>query len=176
MGHLPQPKLVLELGADLEDLAKIPVRLPEMLAECQQYHMLVVRVQVIRVLRSSKRVSSPLQDPLLTTNDANQFMLVRLLPISRHEAILWSQDNLLESRLASRLGPCRADVSAFQDVTFRRVSTEQRERRSNTEGAALKWRTNMSRVDRLRFIRINARNGMMIGIIISSQKHIGKAS
>jgi hypothetical protein len=87
MRHLPQSKLVQELGADLEDLTEIPVRSPEMLALRQQDHMLVVRVQAIRVIRSSKRVSSPLQDPLLTTNDANQFMLVRFLPIPRHGAI-----------------------------------------------------------------------------------------
>jgi hypothetical protein len=57
------------------------------LALRQQDHMLVVRVHVIRVLRSSKRVSSPLQDPLLSSHNANQFMLVRVLPIPRREAI-----------------------------------------------------------------------------------------
>jgi hypothetical protein len=50
--------------------------------------MPVVRVYVIGVSLSLKRVPRQLQNPLLATNDANQFMLVRFLPIPRHRAIL----------------------------------------------------------------------------------------
>jgi hypothetical protein len=63
----------MQEGADFNLLAEVPVRLPETLAERQQNHMLVVCVQVVRVLRLAKKVYGPLQDPLLTSNDANQF-------------------------------------------------------------------------------------------------------
>jgi hypothetical protein len=129
-----QAELVNDLGADLEHLAEVPVRLPEVLAKRQQDHMLVVRVQVIRVLRPSKRVSSPLQDPLLTTNDANQFMLVRFLPIPRHEAIpsLGAKTTLCGTGLSPGWGHIVSTFLLFQNVAFQRVSTEQlRQRDSN---------------------------------------------
>ena len=44
MRHSLQAKLVHDLSADLEHLTEVPVRLPEVLAERQQDHMLVVRV------------------------------------------------------------------------------------------------------------------------------------
>jgi hypothetical protein len=90
-----------------------------MLAERQQDHMLVVRVQVIRVFRPAKRVSSSSQDPLLTTNDANQFMLVRFLPIPRHRAIpSWSQDNSCRTGLTPGRGHAVPTFLPFHDVAF----------------------------------------------------------
>jgi len=103
MGHSAQSELFKRRGTDLEDLAGVPVRLPEVLAERQQDHMLVVRVQMIRVLRPSKRATSPLEDPLLTTNDANQFMLVRFLPIPRQKAIPSLEPEIRQRSLADSL-------------------------------------------------------------------------
>jgi len=92
MRHLLQFEFLEKGGADRKDFAEISVRLPEVLAERQQDHMLVVRVQAIGVLGSPERVSGPPQDPLLTTNNANQFTLVRFLSVPRHRAIHpWSQ-------------------------------------------------------------------------------------
>jgi hypothetical protein len=133
-----QAKLVHDLSADLEHLTEVPLRLPEVLAKRQQDHMLVVRVQVVRVLRSSKRISSPLQDPLLSSHDANQFMLVRFLPIPRHRAIPpWRQDNSLRNWLVSREGPCCADVSTFPECRFSRVSTEHSLGKDHRGGKAM---------------------------------------
>ena len=126
--HSLQSEFIEDLSADLEHLAEVPVRLPEVLAERQQDHMLVVRVQMIRILRPSKRVSSPLQDPLLTTNDANQFMLVRFLPIPRHEAIpsLGAKTTLCGTGLSPGWGHIVSTFLLFQNVAFQRVSTEHR--------------------------------------------------
>jgi hypothetical protein len=96
-------------------------------AERQQDHMLVVRVQVIRVPRPSKRVSSPLQNSLLHSHNANQFMLVRFLPIPRHRANPSLEPAILSKIMASsQEGPCCADVSTFPGCRFSRVSTEHR--------------------------------------------------
>jgi len=68
-------------------MAELFVGLLEVLAEHQQHQMLVIVEDVVRVLRSSERVSFPLQYSLLSYHDAKQFMILCFLSILWQEAI-----------------------------------------------------------------------------------------
>jgi hypothetical protein len=85
--RLLEPQLLQDEGAGVHQVAEVAIGLPEVLAERQQYDVLVIAVEVICVLRSAARVSRSLENPLLPSYDANEFYLAIAFPILRHEAI-----------------------------------------------------------------------------------------